>query len=114
MARGRAFARCALLALPPALMLGAGGLPGAWAGGPAPAASGPGGAPVGGHSPSRSAADPPSDAALLEFLGGVGSRDLRWLEYLAGADPARSAPAQAGTRDGADPPAQASGRKGQK
>lgn len=115
MPRGRAFARRALLALPPALMLGAVGLPGVWAAGPQPTASGPVEAPVGGHPPSRSAADPASDGSLLEFLGGVGSRDLRWLEYLASADSVRPAPAHSGgTHAGADPPGRASGKRGQK
>jgi hypothetical protein len=48
-----------------------------------------------GHSASQSRAPPAQstadELALLEFLGGIGSEDEDWIDYLASTDPAKVA-----------------------
>jgi len=43
------------------------------------------------------------DAALMEFLGGIGSEDDEWIDYLARTDPAKVAAAPKRTRPGSRP-----------
>ena len=58
------------------------------------------------HAPSaKSATD---DAALMEFLGGIGSEDEAWIDYLARTDPTKIAAqpkhARSETSKPSDPP----------
>ncbi len=39
----------------------------------------------------KQAPPPQDDADLMEFLGGIGSADGRWIDYLASTDPAKVA-----------------------
>ena len=64
-----------------------------------------------GHTASQSQAQgsqSPDDAALIEFLGGIGSEDDAWLDYLAQTDPTKVAPqpkqARADVSKPSDPP----------
>lgn len=52
--------------------------------------------------PAQQAKQPADDADLMEFLGGIGSADERWIDYLARTDPAKVAQA-------AKPPASSGG-----
>ncbi|MGB6449717.1 MAG: hypothetical protein WBE92_03095 [Steroidobacteraceae bacterium] len=40
---------------------------------------------------SQQAKPPADDCDLMEFLGGIGSADQRWIDYLAKTDPAKVA-----------------------
>lgn len=53
----------------------------------------------------RSSQSPDDDAALMEFLGGIGSEDDQWIDYLARTDPTKvaSRPKQVRTA-GSKPP----------
>ena len=65
-----------------------------------------------GHTASQSrqaqGSQSPDDAALIEFLGGIGSEDDAWLDYLAQTDPTKVAPqpkqARADVSKPSDPP----------
>lgn len=103
MPRGRRFAGRGFASLAVAATLSAAALlavQAVLAGPPKPAQSA---APAGQSARPKAAKDPPGDGGLLEFLGGIGSEDTRWIDYLASTDPAKVAPA----------PKSAPGRTGQ-
>jgi len=67
-----------------------------------------GNTPSGGVQSSQNAQSSNDDAALMEFLGGIGSEDDEWIDYLARTDPTQVAggPKQVRTAGNkpADPP----------
>jgi hypothetical protein len=75
MPRRRRPARCGLSWLVIASALGAAALP----------------AVVAAGGSSQQAKQPSDDCDLMEFLGGIGSEDQRWIDYLAKTDPAKVA-----------------------
>lgn len=54
--------------------------------------------------PAQSAQSSDDDAALMEFLGGIGSEDDAWIDYLAKTDPTKVASqAKQARADGSKP-----------
>lgn len=96
MPRGRRSADALFVALAAAGLIGA-VAPAVRADHAAPAAQAHASTGSGRSARPKTAEDPPDDRGFLEFLGGIGSEDPGWIEYLAHHDPAR-APGRKGAR----------------
>jgi hypothetical protein len=53
-------------------------------------------APAGQDARPKTAAGPAGEEGLFEFLGGIGSEDAQWIDYLSNIDPAKVAPPHSG------------------
>jgi len=102
MPRSRRLAERGLAGLAIAATLSVTALPGAQASPAAHCTPAHSAAPAPKSARAKTAADPPGDEGLFEFLGGIGSENARWIDYLSSTDPAKVSPAHPGVPQRSD------------